>query len=184
MWLTPSWLDIRSDDYSFVEPRTFILHSADVQAINDLLQCVWSWRIKNKPESLQVALSRFHSSYRGEPEERIIDQMIAFEAICLEGEQELQYRLALRVACLLGGDAKTRNSIFKDMRNAYRLRSAIVHGSHRMAQKELEDILPKSEEYLRQSIRKFLLLLFQGYEFKRIREHLLDQNIMDSDMHL
>lgn len=184
MWLTPSWLDIRSDDYAFVEPRTFSLQTADVPAINDLLQDVYSWRIKSKPESMRVALSRFHSSYRGEPEERIIDQMIAFEAICLEGEQELQYRLALRVACLLGGDAKTRNSIFKDMRNAYRLRSAIVHGSHSIAQKELENILPRSEEYLRRSIRKFLSLLSQGYGFKQIREQLLDQNIMDSDMHL
>lgn len=59
-----------------------------------------------------------------------------------------------------------------------------MHGSHSIAQKELEDILPRSEEYLRQSIRKFLSLLSQGHEFKQIRERLLDQNIMDSDMHL
>jgi len=184
MWLTPSWLDIRSDDYAFEEPRVFSLQTADVPPINSLLRDVYSWRVKGHPKNMQVALTRFHSSYRGEPEERIIDQMIAFEAICLGGEQELKYRLALRVACLIGRDAKTKDSIFEDMRNAYRLRSKIVHGGPSVDQKELESILPKTEEYLRRSIRKLLSLLSKGYAFKRIREQLLDQNILDSDMHL
>jgi len=194
MWFTPPWLEIRSDEYTFKEPRVFSLQIEDVPAINSLFQNVYNWQAKSHlqdvyswqtkhPENIQIALTRFHSSYGGEPEERIIDQMIAFEAICLEGEQELQYRLALRVACLIGEDAETKINIFNDMRHAYKLRSKIVHGDSGVDQKELERILPRTEEYLRKTLRKFLSLLSQ-HEFKQIRKQLLDQNILDSNMHL
>lgn len=184
MWLTPSWLDIRGEDYSFEEPKTFTLRLVDVPAIDSILQDIARWQVKELPRNMDVAFTRFHAGYGGEPEERIIDQMIAFEAIFLEAGQELQYRLALRVACLIGEDAKMKSSIFKDMRDAYGLRSKIVHGSTSVDRRKLERILPRTEEYLRKSIRKFLSLLSQGYEFKQIRGQLLDQRILDSDMHL
>lgn len=184
MWVTPSWLEIRHEDYSFREPKTFTLQLADVPAVNSILQDIGSWQVKELPKSMEVALTRFHASYGGEPDERIIDQIIAFEALFLEGEQEKQYRLALRVACLIGRGVKTKNRIFRDMRDAYKLRSKIVHGSASLDVEEVERILPKTEEYLRQSIRKFLSLMAQGYKFKQIREELLDQKILDSRMRL
>ncbi|MDG7041513.1 MAG: hypothetical protein JRN22_00475 [Nitrososphaerota archaeon] len=184
MLLTPEWLNISSYDYTFEEPRVFKLLATDLPAINAVMADVNSWRVKRDPKNMQVALTRFHSSYGGGCEERIIDQMVAFETICLEDEQELKYRLALRVACLVGRDAKTKITIFKDMRHAYKLRSDIVHGDTDVDDEEVESILPKTEEYLRVTIRKFLSLLSRGYKFAQIRPELLDKNILDTEMHL
>jgi hypothetical protein len=182
MWLVPSWLDFRSERYRLEEPKTYTLRAADVPQVDSILSDVHRWQGKRDPENMDVALTRFHSSYGGEPEERVIDQMIAFEALFLGGEQELQYRLALRVASLIGEDAASRKRIFDDMRDAYQLRSKIVHGSARIDRGKLERILPKTEEYLRRSIGKFLSCLSQGYKFKYVRDKLIDRGIFDSEM--
>jgi hypothetical protein len=182
MWLVPSWLNFRSERYRLEDPKTFILRAADVPQVDSILSDVHRWQGKRDPGNMDVALTRFHSSYGGEPEERVIDQMIAFEALLLGGEQELQYRLALRVASLTGEDATSKRSIFDDMRDAYQLRSKIMHGSARIDRGKLENILPKTEEYLRRSVRKFLSLLSQGYKFKYLRDKSIDSKIPNRDM--
>jgi len=81
-------------------------------------------------EHLLVALHRFFlAQMRETPEDRLIDFMIAAEALFLnDNRQELSFRLATRAAMFLA-DAKTdRVEIFKAMRAAYDLRSRLVHG--------------------------------------------------------
>jgi len=150
-------------------------HLLDVPTFNKLITEIRTYRESGKFSVLAEALRRFNSAYHGEFEDRLIDQMIAFESLYIADDKELRYKLALRTAFLLG---KKRAKIFSDMKKAYDLRSQIVHGSKQVDMSKLEETIPKTEEYLRWSIRKFLLLLSQGYSLKELREHLLDENIL------
>lgn len=175
---TPESLHISIDDYLDAMPLPkYQLCESDVPLLNKLLRDVQKWRhVRN----IDIALSRFNFAYRGEYEKRIIDQMIAFEALYLGDSQELKYKLALRTAFLLGKNIKQREGIFKNMNNAYKIRNDIVHGIRRPNMKKLEEILSQTEDYLRESICVFLSLLSKGYGLKKIREHLLDENILHS----
>jgi hypothetical protein len=58
----------------------------------------------------------------------IIDYMIALEALLLQEQQELAYKLALRGTALLGENPDSRLEVFSRLRKAYSVRSKIVHG--------------------------------------------------------
>jgi hypothetical protein len=108
-------------------------------------------------------------------EDRIIDLLIAAEALFLSdtgGETyrgELQYRLAQRAGVLLGGDPAGRLKVYRHMREAYKLRSKVVHGGN-PGQLRLEDGRPVSLEefvettkvYLRLALRKIIDLALQS----------------------
>ena len=177
LWLSPSWLN-PDYDYFMEDEAAVFLQEVDIPIINNIMHNVSNCINKGCPKSLTVALDRFHSSYFLDSAARIIDHMIAFEALYLGGQQELQYKLALRVAHLIGNDLSTRSEIYQDMRNAYKLRSKIIHGGSDMNIDELSEIVPKTEEYLRISIRKYLSLLAQGFNFEHVRDKLLDQIIL------
>lgn len=153
------------------------LHQSDIPEIVELMRDIaihvyfgpTKWNVLNR------ALTRFDSAYDGELEDKLIDQMIAFESLYIGDDKELGYKLALRTAFLLG---KKKATIFRDMRKAYDLRGQIVHGNKEVDASKLEETIPKTEEYLRQSIRRFLVLLSKGHSLKEIRQKLLDENIL------
>lgn len=167
------WTLVSKRDFLREEPE-YTLHQSDVPHVNELVNKLSKLRRAGKLDSLGIALRRFHSAYHGDIEDRIIDQMIAFESLYLGNPQELTYKLALRTAFLLG----KRKAVFSDMKKAYDYRSRIVHGDSPPSRDELQGIVPKIEDYLRQSIRRFLLLLSQGNSLKEIRDNLLDENIL------
>jgi hypothetical protein len=177
------FLDISKTEIDFTSlglPE-YDFYFSDIPVFNKLLTAIHNYRKAGKFSALDEALRRFNSSYSGEPEDRLIDQMIAFESLYIGERDELAYKLRLRAAFLLG---KQRAKIFKDMSKAYKLRSDIVHGNKQVELFELEEIIPKTEEYLRQSIRKFLSLLSQGHTLKSLRQGTnnkvaeLDENIL------
>jgi hypothetical protein len=153
---------------------TYKLSQSDALDIKALLKKMRKMDKEGKLDSIDAALRRFNFSYYGEEEDRLIDQMIAFESLYIGDDKELGYKLAIRTAFLLG-DKKA--NIFSDLRKAYKLRGQIVHGTKNVNWSTLKEILPKTEDYLRQSIRKFLLLLSQGHSLKGIRDK-LDENIL------
>jgi hypothetical protein len=158
---------------------TYKLSQYDVQDIKELLKNIQKLEKEGKLNSIDTALKRFNFSYYDEDEDRIIDQMIAFESLYLGKEQELKYKLALRASFLLGGaNERNRATIFNTMQQAYKIRNNVVHGTGLKdhGRNELRKTLPQMEEYLRQSIRKFLSLLSQGHSLKELRETLLDEN--------
>jgi len=123
--------------------------------------------IKNYP-FLDVAIRRFNFSYdKGLPEDKLIDFITTFEALFLPEKDELSYRLALRCAYFLGENKKRRAEIFKMIKKAYDVRSRIIHGESPQS-KSIKKILNKlnlhslgelsmqMEDYLRESIKKFL----------------------------
>jgi hypothetical protein len=161
------------------QETTYHLSQPNALDINKLLISIRKLDKEGKlHSSVDTALRRFSSSYYGGAEDRLIDQMIAFESLYIGDNKELRYKLALRTAFLLG---ENKENVFDDMKKAYDLRSQIVHGNEPVDKSKLEETIPKTEEYLRQSIRKFLSLLSQGYSLKKLREKLLDENILKSD---
>jgi hypothetical protein len=147
------------------------LNKSDIPLVNNIGHDIHTSRESKKYHPLHETLRRFNSSYYGSLGNRLIDQMIAFESLYIG---DLTYKLALRTAFFLG---KKKMRIFKDMKDAYGLRGDIVHGSKRVNTGKLTEIIPKSEEYLRQSLRKFLYLSSRGMELKQIRDK-LDENIL------
>jgi len=171
------WTPVSELNFFEEEPK-YVLHHSDVPEVNKLLQSIHQWRETSVLDTVSITLTRFHSAYHGNIEDRIIDQMIAFESLYLGDPQELTYKLALRAAFLLGKRKDKRYAIFEDMKKAYKYRSRIVHGDNPPSRDELRAIVPKTEGYLRQSIQRFLLLLSEGKSLKEIRDDLLDQNII------
>lgn len=83
------------------------------------------------PRSMRIALRRYADAFqRREPEDRLVDLVIALEAMLLKpGEfQELAFRLSQRGALLLPGDLEDAREIRSQLKDAYRDRSKVVHG--------------------------------------------------------
>jgi len=104
---------------------------------------------------LETAINRFNSAMeKASFEDRLIDFIIALEALFLKEPLELEYRLSIRIASFLGKTKDERNKIFQLIRRAYKTRSAIVHGGIKLKKKgEFSgDELSSLEEIVRRSI--------------------------------
>jgi hypothetical protein len=174
---TTSWTSV-SNLIFFKEDPIYKLKQSELTKFITLFQQTRQYHASNVISKIEIALDRFHSSYHGNIEDRIIDQMIAFESLYLGYEQELTYKLAMRTAFLLRNRTDFRNIVFNNMKKAYNFRSRIVHGENPPPRKTLGVVVSKTDDYLRQSIVRFLELLSQGESLKNIREKLLDENIL------
>jgi hypothetical protein len=112
---------------------------------------------------INIALKRFNSGIEEDDfEDKIIDFLIAFEALYLLERDELTYKLSNRVAILLGKTDADADETRKLMAKAYDLRSGIIHGKEvrpiKIEGKIIErgDFLKRVEEYLRRSLRWFI----------------------------
>lgn len=86
--------------------------------------------IATAQKHVALAISRFATGYaRASPGERLIDFMVAFEALLLESEPALSYKLAMRVAALLGQNPHDRETLYHELLAAYKERNHIVHGT-------------------------------------------------------
>ena len=118
-------------------------------------------------QPIHVAISRLsHGEERETAEDQLIDLMIAFENLYLpDAEGELRFRLSIRASCLLEKDDAGREEVFSLLKDAYDIRSKIVHGASRskvdrMLQKvgfsKLADLSAELQQYLRMSIKIYL----------------------------
>ncbi len=94
--------------------------------------------------------------------------LIAF-ATCLEGlfstvEQEISFRLALRLAHFWGESRDDRRSKFEQCREVYKVRSKVVHGAPVLKESEaaaiylVETIVPEAEKLARTALLKIFTL--------------------------
>ena len=134
---------------------------------------------------LNIALRRFNFGIdEGDAENKMIDFLIAFEALCLPERDELTYRLSNRVAILLGKEDVDAEKTRKFMAKAYDLRSDIVHGKDVRPIKiegrtiALNDFIQRVEGYLRESLKSFIVLS-QGYRNQQRILALLDRSLID-----
>jgi len=107
-----------------------------------------------------LALLRWNSAGdRLTEEDKLIDYWIALESLFVpETTQELSYRTALRIAAFLGSNGSERQRIYKEMKDSYRLRSEIVHGSIKKEKKKLtaSELTGVTRSYLRRALLKIL----------------------------
>lgn len=121
----------------------------------------------SKRNPLRIACERFSRSYEDRREDdKIIDFLIGFEALFLKGKKTLSGKglyIGLGCSMLLGRNDKERQSINDFLVKAYNLRNNIVHGSDPITSiridnetYEMEDIIIKLREYLRESIKRLM----------------------------
>jgi len=175
---TTAWTSVSSLDF-FVEESIYTFRQDDLTTINSLFKEITGWRNSGVLNHLEIPLYRFHSAYLGPIEERLVDQIIALESLYLNDPQELSYKLAMRTAYSLGNTREARNEIFNNMKKAYNYRSKIIHGNDPPTREQLRELVPRVEEYLRQSLKKYLLLLNEGNTMRRIQQELLDDSILE-----
>jgi hypothetical protein len=126
----------------------------DGPAIGELLRRM---RLARDDRRLALALRRFDSAYsRYEHEDSLIDLWIAFEALLLpDGQSELSYRAALRIAVLAGSERNERIAAFEQARLSYKCRSQVVHGEATEAR--LKNIVADTRELARKVLRAWIL---------------------------
>lgn len=114
---------------------------------------------ENAPGNLEVALRSFSATFDRYPtflDSQLLDAMTALEALLGTGT-ELSFRLAFRVAGLLGASDKERARLLKAMREFYDTRSRIVHGGrlnekHRQCLQRFEEL----QSIVRRLLRSFV----------------------------
>lgn len=129
-----------------------------------------------KHSFLRVALDRFNHAYdKYADEDKLIDYLIAFEALYSEGAGDLRYKIPTRIARLLKEVPKERMELSSFMKIIYNGRSSIVHGDEisekiikkikerlEMSNGDKNEVIRKAvletENYLRESIKAFLIL--------------------------
>lgn len=145
--------------------QVYVLNKDEIGSFVDLWKTIKDADIQR----VSVALERLESGLAQEdPKYRLIDFVIGFENLFGEGEGELCYRMGMRLAWFLANkheDCDSRDEIYRQFRTAYDLRSRIVHGAESFKGKlkrynnrrELVALLDVIEDYLRASIRHFLV---------------------------
>lgn len=111
--------------------------------------------LQDKPMPIQLALSRFSSSYEKRTlGDRLLELMIAMEALfAVRGDNS--YQIPLRCANLLFPQGEAREKAFKTLRGVYNDRSRIVHGDQ-LTTKYTERDVNVFEDYVRKSLIRFL----------------------------
>ena len=119
------------------------------------LKTILEFLINEKDSQFIVAQRRLSlGRERKELEDRLIDYMIGLEALYLpDGNQELSFRLSLRMAFLLRTDPSDRKEMYSFAREMYKTRSNIVHGNkYDLNVGEIS----KLEELLRESVKLWI----------------------------
>ena len=96
---------------------------------------------------------------------KIADYCSAFEALLATNPQELSHQLSERVAALLGGSPNEKWAIYREIKQAYQVRSKIVHGSGIKTGK-LDELLEISKT-CDQRIRECVNLYFSSPRVRR-----------------
>lgn len=148
-------------DYGEMKGMKMLRAESEIKLWSDLDDLKWVFpRLFNTLQSeenayLRLALSYYHRAVLSNKlEEILIDLMVCAEALFSKGD-EYGKTIASRLSFMVRKDEKERDEINKELKELYRKRSAIVHGSY-------SNIDPQKVanlfRYLGQALREFLLL--------------------------
>ena len=176
---------IRGSTSIFFGNPPVVLKSAEVEEFKNFYENFREVKISDYP-FLNIAINRFNYAYeRKRQEDKLIDYMVAFEALFSEGSGDLRYKIPIRVAKLLETDFDQRKMIRNTMKAGYDARSNIVHGNTVVKDVKVKcvkdnskkipliEFVPMVEEYLRKSIKKFMEIgnnkddILEEIDFKR-----------------
>jgi hypothetical protein len=140
------------------------LERADVDELVALWREVRSSAVQGK-RFLVTAMRRFaFAGERPRPEDRILDLMIAAEALFTPGTQtEVSHKVALQAAAFLERQDVTAADVFRTMKQGYSARSAIAHGGEpdigRLAGGEegtLDRLVAILSDYMRDALKRMI----------------------------
>jgi hypothetical protein len=170
------------------DPRTraaesfsaYTLDASEVPRVRDLYGMLL--RLPDPPTSapvnLDLALQSFSDIYERHSfraDTRLVDAITTVEAL-LGTEVEITFRLAFRVAAILGSDPDERVTIFEQMKSYYDTRSRVVHGS---------TLSPKQRRHLQdqQALRDMVRRLLVGFSRLTVSsEHTFDKPFFESNL--
>lgn len=163
---------VTSWSYEEDRPRNAISYVLDFEEVPRLRKIVRKIQGVDfsKRKSLDLACRRFQRAYEErDAEDQLIDLMIAFEALFLKGEKggpSPGRIVAVACSTLLGKNEKEREEIKHTLLEAYSARNHIVHGSEYPRLKPMDngdvlidtlsELVSKVDDYLRESIKRFL----------------------------
>jgi len=129
---------------------------------------------------LDIALKRYKDALTdNSPSIRRLTLFImGLEALYLQSNSELKFRLSIKAALLLSNFSENPNDVFTNIKKAYDLRSKYVHGKMCKNQ-ELNNLLLIIGNYLRKSIIIFLVSDKKENFLHEIKTSLYDKNSSD-----
>lgn len=159
---TEKQTSLSSEPHSSDSLSDYRLATDEIKELGELVAKILKIDLE-KRKSLRIALDRFNRAYyEEENEDKLIDHIIAFEALFSNGQRRPQHAV-IPVACamLLGKSEEERQQITRLLDLAYKTRNHIVHGSdcHETLQNgdyELEELVTDVEDVLRASLRKLI----------------------------
>ena len=116
------------------------------------------------PSYLRTAIRRFASSFdKATEDDRLIDYVISLEALYGERNEAISFRIPLLAATALGVTPDERQEVFDLLREAYRRRSDLAHGSEGLGKEiklkgkalSVQEFMLKVQSSLLSSIRLF-----------------------------
>jgi hypothetical protein len=115
--------------------------------------------LKTVSARLRIAVERLSDAIlRPKADDRLLDLIICLEALFGDDQGAAGYKIGLRSAVIVGNNYRDRQEIFKLVQQAYRRRSALVHGSRKKHEDDI-DLTPKElAQKLANVTRKSLLL--------------------------
>ena len=138
---------------------TFALDFVEINNLKKLVKKIQRVDFE-KRKSLALACDRFQRAYQEYHfEDKLIDYMIAFEALFLKGEKRASSRgeiIAIACSTLLGNNNEERENIKENLKIAYSMRNSIVHGGEYSKDTNPFVIVENISDYLKESIIKFL----------------------------
>ena len=142
----------------------YVLHFEEIPALKEILQKIQSIHFVER-KRLRLTCKRFQRAYEEDDfEDRLIDFMIAFEALLVRKEipgSHFGQKIANGCSDVLGKNNEEREEIRSFLSEACYIRNRIVHGAEyrkpRVDKKYgMFEFILKIEDYLRKSIKKLL----------------------------
>ena len=138
---------------------------------------------KSLPQRIRTAIERLDmAAVRMRPEDKIIDALISLEALFGDGQGAIGYKIGLRCAVFLEDRFELREELFRVIQDAYKRRSAFVHGGSKRSSDGRNDNTISTDliDYARRSLKKMLEAIAetgQQIEAKEIDAMLLGKNV-------
>jgi len=117
----------------------------------------WTKFRKVLKENMYFKRALERSSESGKKAQRVdyhlVDYIIAFESLFSEGPGDLRYKVSRRTGVFLA--KREMREIYKNMKEAYKLRNAIVHGE-KLDYKEINKSYNETKNYLRNCLSEIV----------------------------
>lgn len=163
----PTWQSVvdplhGAESVGWSDPRQRI-NLVPVQLTAETLESWQEWanRIRtHRTPQTSVSIRRILRavSERKEPEDTLIDAVIVWENL-FGAAQETTLRVTMSVAWMLGGDAKGRTRLVKELKDIYQQRSDIIHGNAKL---KMEKTYPCAMRAIEISI-ELLRIMFRDH---------------------